>query len=160
MSTMRLKGRAGFTLIELLVVIAIIAILIGLLVPAVQRVREAAERTKRMNELSEIGKAIHKYHDANKRMPTKLDDIKPYLPDIQAQQRILNGEIDVIWNAQIFGEEDRGLGNVIMAWETKPAANGQRRVLFMDASVGAVSEDQFRNMPKVRTVDKKDEPKK
>ena len=126
---------------------------IGLLVPAVQRVREAAERTKHLNELSEVGKAIHLSYDANKRMPATAEDIQPFLTPTTLQL-VRNGEIQVIWNAVSFREEDRGTSTVIMGWNSKPADNGQRAVLFMDASVRTLSEDEFRNTPKVRLAEK------
>jgi Superinfection immunity protein len=126
---------------------------IGLLVPAVQRVREAAERTKHLNDLSEVGKAIHLCYDANKRMPATVEDIQPFLSP-STLQLVRNGEIQVVWNAVSFREEDRGTSNVIIGWNSKPADNGQRPVLFMDASVRALSEDEFRNTPKVRIAEK------
>jgi Superinfection immunity protein len=131
---------------------------IGLLVPAVQRVREAADRTARLNELSQIGKAIHSFHDTTKRMPAKLDDIQPSL-NAMTMQRLRNGEIEVIWNAVPLPEEDRGTSNVMMAWDTKPAGNGDRLVLFMDGSVQVINENAFHNAAKARTQPKKDEKK-
>ena len=132
---------------------------IGLLVPAVQRVREAAERTKHLNELSEVGKAIYLCYDNNKRMPATVDDIQPFLLP-STLHLVRNGEIQVIWNAVSFPEEDRGPSNVIIGWKSTPADNGQRAVLFMDASVHNMSEDEFRNTPKVRIAEKEPDRKK
>src|SRR5208282_5139304 len=111
-----------------------------------------------MNELSQLGKGIHLFYDATKRMPAKLDDLLPNLSPLTVQ-RVRNGEIEVMWNAVAFPEEDRGTSNVVMAWDTKPAANGERLVLFMDGAVQVMSEATFRNTPKVRTHPKTDEKK-
>jgi Superinfection immunity protein len=132
---------------------------IGLLVPAVQRVREAAERTKRLNDLSQVGLAIHNFYAATKQMPAKAEDLRAYLSPMTLPL-LRNGEIDVIWNAVPFNEEQRGTSNVMMAWDTRPAGNGDRSVLFMDGAVRTMNEDAFRNTPKVRTREQKDEPKK
>jgi hypothetical protein len=160
----RSNSSGSFAIWIVLPVLAGLALLIacpwgiGLLVPEVQKVREAADRTTHMNDLQQVGLAIYSYYDANKQMPANANDLKPLLSIVPAQ-RLRDGEIEVIWNAAPFADEDRGKSNVIVGWDTKPAANGERLVLFMDACVRTMSEDAFRNTPKVRTQMKKDEKK-
>ena len=127
---------------------------IGLLLPAVQKVREAAERTVRKTELSQVGVAIHSFHDSKKQMPANVDDLAPFL-DAKVAERIRKGEIMVIWNAVPLKDENRGLNNVTIAWDTQPVVLNQRLVLFMDASVQTITEDQFRTMPKAEVSKEK-----
>jgi hypothetical protein len=132
------------------------AVLIGLLVPAVQKVREAADRTMKLNELSMVGIGIHTYYDANNhRMPADVNDIQAFVGNPAVVAHIRSGEIEVIWNAVGLLEENRGTGNVIIAWNTVPTADGMRLVLFMDGAVAAITESDFQKRPKARVADKK-----
>jgi hypothetical protein len=130
--------------------IVLIACGIGLLVPAVQRVREAADRTRRMNDLQQVGVAIHSYYNANKQMPAKADDLKPFLA-APTEKRLLSGEIEVIWNAEPSPEQNAGKSKVIIGWDTAPAFGGNHLVLFSDGEVQQLSDDAFRNAPKAKT---------
>ena len=52
-------------------------------------------------------------------------------------------------------DENRGASNVMVAWYTAPTAGGLRVVLFMDGSVGAITESEFQKRPKVAEAGKK-----
>ena len=76
----RLTGRSrravgGFTLVELLVVIAIIGVLVALLLPAIQAARESARRAQCQSAMRQLQIAVHNYTDANRRLPSALDNI-------------------------------------------------------------------------------------
>ncbi len=128
-----------------------IAGLIGLVVNAA---RESADQVTKANYLNELGIAIHNYHDQHQRMPANVDDILPFV-DPGFTERLRSGEIEVIWNALSFNDEKRSPSNVIMAWFTTPTADGLRPVLFMDGSVGAITEIDFQKRPKAQVVQKK-----
>ncbi|HYV36578.1 MAG TPA: hypothetical protein VE988_12775, partial [Gemmataceae bacterium] len=59
-----------------------------------------------------------------------------------------------------IGDDDRGSDKVLVGWNAKADANGNRQVLFLDGSVNTVTDAEFQNMPKVRTVGEKKQNKK
>lgn len=115
------------------------------------RVREAADRTKRMNDLREVAMAAHSFHDAHKRMPGNLEDLRPYLFGGAAASRVAGGEIEVVWNALPFKDQPLGTSTVVYAWETKPLSSGDRLVAFMDGSTRMMTESEFQAAAKAAT---------
>lgn len=66
--------RKAFTLVELLVILGVIGLLCMLLLPAMRTTREGARRTECANRMRQLALAMHGYHDANKELPSVMDD--------------------------------------------------------------------------------------
>jgi hypothetical protein len=119
-------------------------------------VREQADRQKRLNDLRQVAMAVQSYQDQNRRGPSKVDELAPYLEgnDSPVVARIRSGDIEVVWNAASHTQQTDGTSNVIIAWDTK--ASGTRRlVAFMDGMARDLSAEQFQSTPKARTTDSK-----
>ncbi|HYV36581.1 MAG TPA: hypothetical protein VE988_12790 [Gemmataceae bacterium] len=127
---------------------------------SVQKVNVAKDRFERSFDLRQLGEAMHQFHGQNKRMPANLDDLKPFLAGSKVEDRVRNGEIEVVWNSASFNDEDRGTDKVIIAWDVQTVRNGERVVLFMNKSVQTITEEQFQNTPKARKVGEKKQNKK
>jgi hypothetical protein len=111
-------GRAGATLVEVLVVVAVVAGLVGLLLPAVQKARGAAARTGCANNLRQVALALHKSHDAGRRLPAGITD--HWLPGT----RTPHPEAGVGWAARLLPDLDHAaLGAAFLRGRSGPAVD-------------------------------------
>jgi hypothetical protein len=121
------------------------------------KIKEWGERTQRLADLKDVGWAMAKFHEETQRPPENLKELKPYLEkwgrqDSKAIERINKGEIQVVWGALPFKDQDPKSSFVLYTWDNQSAGNGNRLVGFMDSSIREISEDEFARTPKALTV--------
>jgi hypothetical protein len=116
-----------------------------------------SEQGDRRDDLLAIGKACFNYHIVSDQLPASAEEIQGMLvgnPQ-QALDRLRKGEIEIIWNAgRPTDYANEGTSKVMLGWDTKALASGNRLVLFMDGSVREISTAEFQTTTKARSKSK------
>jgi hypothetical protein len=118
--------------------------------------RLVAERVERFNQMKVIGIAVHNVIDALHRGPSNMEELTPYLPvgdplSAEALKRLRKGDIQIVWMAA--PQQVEGNSRVLIAWEARPDASGNRVVLYVDGRPGVIlTEQEFQTKPKAHTV--------
>jgi hypothetical protein len=106
---------------------------------------------RRLDALKSVALGIERFGDTHLRTPADLNELKPFLEDDVALDRIRKGDIAVVWNAELGRVQEAGSSSVLIAWETQPTSDGKRLVVFMDALARPISESEFLKTPKAKT---------
>jgi hypothetical protein len=109
---------------------------------------------RRLDALKSVALAMERFGDTHQRSPADLNELKPFLDDDVALDRIRKGDIAVVWNAELGRAQEAGSSNVLIAWETQPTSDGKRLVVFMDALARPINESDFLQTPKAKTKPK------
>jgi hypothetical protein len=129
---------------------------VGFVVFALPKIRAAAERVQRVNQMKVIGIAVHNVIDTLNRGPANVDEIAPYLPAndplaVEALNRLRKGEIEMAWNALKPTQQPDGASQVLIAWEARPDADGQRVVAYLDGTSAILTDQEFQTKLKAWT---------
>jgi len=87
------KKQAAFTLMEIMIVSVIIATLAMMFGKQIQRRYEAVRKNQTITQLGQIREAVLEYQLANQKLPTKMEDLYPYLNKAEPPKDSWGGDI-------------------------------------------------------------------
>lgn len=110
-------------------------------------VQNAVQKQLLINRLKQIGLAYHSCYDANKKPPSKVEELEPfYEKDAKITDAIRKGEIKIYWNV-FFLKLPQGTSNTVLGHEKEVATRGGM-VLMADGSVRSMTAAEFKKAPK------------